>query len=117
MIRRPPRSTRTDTLFPYTTLFRSHVVVVDDDAEHIGRRAVRAQQNEIVEFGILDRDFALHTVVDRRRPLLRRTQANHVRRGGIAVATLAPRDADAEGDALFLPFGRASCRERVCQSG
>src|SRR3546814_14961413 len=26
MIRRPPRSTRTDTLFPYTTLFRSGVV-------------------------------------------------------------------------------------------
>src|SRR3546814_10973953 len=25
MIRRPPRSTRTDTLFPYTTLFRSKV--------------------------------------------------------------------------------------------
>src|SRR3546814_13843843 len=33
MIRRPPRSTRTDTLFPYTTLFRSavvHVQAVDD---------------------------------------------------------------------------------------
>src|SRR3546814_7419724 len=28
MIRRPPRSTRTDTLFPYTTLFRSLAVVV-----------------------------------------------------------------------------------------
>src|SRR3546814_7916255 len=27
MIRRPPRSTRTDTLFPYTTLFRSRTVV------------------------------------------------------------------------------------------
>src|SRR3546814_4401699 len=27
MIRRPPRSTRTDTLFPYTTLFRSGCVV------------------------------------------------------------------------------------------
>src|SRR3546814_17231091 len=27
MIRRPPRSTRTDTLFPYTTLFRSPVGV------------------------------------------------------------------------------------------
>src|SRR3546814_5662633 len=27
MIRRPPRSTRTDTLFPYTTLFRSDAVV------------------------------------------------------------------------------------------
>src|SRR3546814_15677748 len=26
MIRRPPRSTRTDTLFPYTTLFRSEVL-------------------------------------------------------------------------------------------
>src|SRR3546814_4979827 len=37
MIRRPPRSTRTDTLFPYTTLFRSHGVaaaglVVDENA-------------------------------------------------------------------------------------
>src|SRR3546814_5262000 len=31
MIRRPPRSTRTDTLFPYTTLFRS--------APRTGRRA------------------------------------------------------------------------------
>src|SRR3546814_13249156 len=28
MIRRPPRSTRTDTLFPYTTLFRSTVVIL-----------------------------------------------------------------------------------------
>src|SRR3546814_5148979 len=28
MIRRPPRSTRTDTLFPYTTLFRSADLVV-----------------------------------------------------------------------------------------
>src|SRR3546814_16292885 len=29
MIRRPPRSTRTDTLFPYTTLFRSEGLSVD----------------------------------------------------------------------------------------
>src|SRR3546814_2721240 len=29
MIRRPPRSTRTDTLFPYTTLFRSERVGCD----------------------------------------------------------------------------------------
>src|SRR3546814_6214632 len=28
MIRRPPRSTRTDTLFPYTTLFRSPVALI-----------------------------------------------------------------------------------------
>src|SRR3546814_5057583 len=54
MIRRPPRSTRTDTLFPYTTLFRSHreahdggmqMDVVDDQsaiAVRIERRADRA---------------------------------------------------------------------------
>src|SRR3546814_13489566 len=39
MIRRPPRSTRTDTLFPYTTLFRS-LYAVDhrrDDLQEIGR--------------------------------------------------------------------------------
>src|SRR3546814_3001369 len=29
MIRRPPRSTRTDTLFPYTTLFRSQIELYD----------------------------------------------------------------------------------------
>src|SRR3546814_10950199 len=45
MIRRPPRSTRTDTLFPYTTLFRSRAGVVPDcvDGGHarafvVGRR-------------------------------------------------------------------------------
>src|SRR3546814_2963171 len=32
MIRRPPRSTRTDTLFPYTTLFRSGRVAADRGA-------------------------------------------------------------------------------------
>src|SRR3546814_6680529 len=31
MIRRPPRSTRTDTLFPYTTLFRSAFAGFDPD--------------------------------------------------------------------------------------
>src|SRR3546814_15454911 len=30
MLRRPPRSTRTDTLFPYTTLFRSALKTADD---------------------------------------------------------------------------------------
>src|SRR3546814_1475885 len=41
MIRRPPRSTRTDSLFPYTTLFRSfaiggdrrHAAIVDGRSE------------------------------------------------------------------------------------
>src|SRR3546814_5203550 len=35
MIRRPPRSTRTDTLFPYTTLFRSIVIPLHDEAENV----------------------------------------------------------------------------------
>src|SRR3546814_3161821 len=49
MIRRPPRSTRTDTLFPYTTLFRSaeiHVVAIDED----GRRAIAAARDDL--FGV-----------------------------------------------------------------
>src|SRR3546814_5981038 len=40
MIRRPPRSTRTDTLFPYTTLFRSaegRAGGVDDGEKEEGR--------------------------------------------------------------------------------
>src|SRR3546814_20446875 len=45
MIRRPPRSTRTDTLFPYTTLFRSLSDVLSADTfirmkrEHAGMTA------------------------------------------------------------------------------
>src|SRR3546814_10756105 len=34
MIRRPPRSTRTDTLFPYTTLFRSAIGAEAHEAAH-----------------------------------------------------------------------------------
>src|SRR3546814_17510579 len=51
MIRRPPRSTRTDTLFPYTTLFRSRVglagevrgpaEVTGDLLEQVARAAVK----------------------------------------------------------------------------
>src|SRR3546814_5030766 len=39
MIRRPPRSTRTDTLFPYTTLFRSPQV-----QRRVGREALALQR-------------------------------------------------------------------------
>src|SRR3546814_2586426 len=35
MIRRPPRSTRTDTLFPYTTLFRSDAIPLDGEDENL----------------------------------------------------------------------------------
>src|SRR3546814_2785457 len=38
MLRRPPRSTRTDTLFPYTTLFRSlrATACIRDDGSRVG---------------------------------------------------------------------------------
>src|SRR3546814_12857002 len=41
MIRRPPRSTRTDTLFPYTTLFRSAGLLPPADAAPAGAPASR----------------------------------------------------------------------------
>src|SRR3546814_8175315 len=47
MILRPPRSTRTDTLFPYTTLFRS-VAHAWPDAVRRGARRARAHRHRIV---------------------------------------------------------------------
>src|SRR3546814_14151233 len=41
MIRRPPRSTRTDTLFPYTTLFRSRVGQKNKITRRWARRGTR----------------------------------------------------------------------------
>src|SRR3546814_20522408 len=39
MIRRPPRSTRTDTLFPYTTLFRSARILAEAAQQSLARHA------------------------------------------------------------------------------
>src|SRR3546814_1794098 len=61
MIRRPPRSTRTDTLFPYTTLFRSlEPLAAQPDrrpADLDFRIAVRALDPDAVHHR---RDRALH---------------------------------------------------------
>src|SRR3546814_18154816 len=45
MLRRPPRSTRTDTLFPYTTLFRSEI----DDDTGTGSVAIYAPDGALVD--------------------------------------------------------------------
>src|SRR3546814_9896170 len=45
MIRRPPRSTRTDTLFPYTTLFRSPGA--ENDQTHARRRALGSRRRTV----------------------------------------------------------------------
>src|SRR3546814_455383 len=63
MIRRPPRSTRTDTLFPYTTLFRSH-----------RRGDVRPEAHRRVH------DLQLRHAGDRPDRQLRRQDALHVGR-------------------------------------
>src|SRR3546814_228817 len=49
MIRRPPRSTRTDTLFPYTTLFRS---VLGEDV--LGYPTLRLIELHLRHFGRCD---------------------------------------------------------------
>src|SRR3546814_3244375 len=61
MIRRPPRSTRTDTLFPYTTLFRSSVAPMARlvayghagvDPKYMGMGPVPATRNALSRAGL-----------------------------------------------------------------
>src|SRR3546814_19765630 len=51
MIRRPPRSTRTDTLFPYTTLFRSEIF----ERFAVGREVAQRQVLDIRRKHMVDR--------------------------------------------------------------
>src|SRR3546814_3948303 len=47
MIRRPPRSTRTDTLFPYTTLFRAATAIVErGERRHEPRLRIERRRHE-----------------------------------------------------------------------
>src|SRR3546814_3342375 len=65
MIRRPPRSTRTDTLFPYTTLFRSAIGVGKPDgrgplAQEVLRLAGHREAREVaLDVGAEHRDAGL----------------------------------------------------------
>src|SRR3546814_20061958 len=77
MIRRPPRSTRTDTLFPYTTLFRSGQRRGDRLAAVVGQRAAAD---------------AAHAAVARARADRRERPARHA-----AGLDRVPRAADAAG--------------------
>src|SRR3546814_5498159 len=52
MIRRPPRSTRTDTLFPYTTLFRSAGISHDEVCDRaVGGRPSAAAAGVHTDYG------------------------------------------------------------------
>src|SRR3546814_14566711 len=63
MIRRPPRSTRTDTLFPYTTLFRSSS---EFGKEHV--EITLASNERLVLLGVTsaqrDADEVAHPIVE-----------------------------------------------------
>src|SRR3546814_18957810 len=106
MIRRPPRSTRTDTLFPYTTLVRSQPQArrVDDGrGSHQGTPEIKARR-----------------LYHKTRPSHAGTKqlgAAHPARGGVAPARFAMHAARHVEDEEIVgkEIGRASCRERVCQ--
>src|SRR3546814_3907702 len=70
MIRRPPRSTRTDTLFPYPTLFRSTPIeALRDPTAYVGvphgllgrgkHYALEVAGDSMVDAGILDGDTVI----------------------------------------------------------
>src|SRR3546814_1188765 len=67
MIRRPPRSTRTDTLVPYTTLFRSEQVALEVlDARHVVERQHACERFLGELLGILVRRQPRAQVADQR---------------------------------------------------
>src|SRR3546814_18919202 len=109
MIRRPPRSTRTDTLFPYTTLFRS--------VEHpYGLALLRGDEADGVLAQPLGREFLFE--VGRKAPLV------FLADGGKRLCVAGGHDlgdsygaCPAQAGVQSGKIGRASCRERVCQYG
>src|SRR3546814_17130487 len=115
MIRRPPRSTRTDTLFPHTTLFRSafgRVGEVERPMPLYGlpRRPI---------FWKLDPRTIARDDTEVRFMDARAEQRQHrVRAAAIGAASFkicAPDNAFANLARSSLQHGRASCRERVCR--
>src|SRR3546814_15708399 len=102
MIRRPPRSTRTHTLFPCTTLFRSSAGW-DTTASELRERFGFQQVRLLNDYAALALGLEHLKEADR----LRIGPARPAARGACAV--LGPGSGLGE-------IGRASCRERVCPS-
>src|SRR3546814_19891790 len=101
MIRRPPRATRTDTLFPYTTLFRSigeDGVDVENDAaeiEHpvthaIAAREIRVRDRRKRRVGVGVRKQRTGTIHAPHLMAIRRRTTRRVR-AGIEAVTSAER--------------------------
>src|SRR3546814_12275838 len=90
MIRRPPRSTRTDTLFPYTTLFRSPGGTREVDTIDIGADARVEVECEVVLADAAD-ESGQH-----------RWRTEHLRRGRYLHAGGEVRELRNSVDAIFL---------------
>src|SRR3546814_15087224 len=108
MIRRPPRSTRTDTLFPYTTLFRSPTERPPDAYPDSTSSPVPNQRRPITMPQSREAKFSIGDVVRHRLFPFR----------GV-VYDVDPVFNNTEEWWQSIPpdqIGRASCRERVCQS-
>ncbi len=71
----------------------AHVVIVDDDGQHVGRRAVRAHQDQVVHGLGRPGDRALHLVLDGDRAFARCLQANGIFTVGM-IRAVAPRRAE-----------------------
>src|SRR3546814_965797 len=92
MIRRPPRSTRTDTLFPYTTLFRSFAAVgalvehLVDDPEFLGfvgleeLVAVRSEEHTSELQSLMRISYAVFCLKKKKKLSTYTTNANHKER-------------------------------------
>src|SRR3546814_19289674 len=83
MIRRPPRSTRTDTLFPYTTLFRS--CFEDDDIQHVENKVDPVADAETVETELLLSDLES---LEKRVPAFAKKAAQGDKEAKIAASVL-----------------------------
>src|SRR3546814_8512450 len=82
MIRRPPRSTRTDTLFPYTTLFRSRA----DDPHLLREGAVEAGDDHADDrIGDILAELEFDILLQHRRRLADRGHVRDQRGGDAAV--------------------------------
>src|SRR3546814_19714033 len=113
MIRRPPRSTRADTLFPYATLFRSDQFDAARSTIAVGAFLPLVEPGEAMQApsgGLADRGRD----AGRLQPVERGAQPLVVAQRGTA-ADEAPELVGRGGDAARGEIGRASCRERVCQ--
>src|SRR3546814_8950976 len=102
MIRRPPRTTRTDTLFPYTTLFRSVTVRPKMACRSCGDGVAQAKAPAHVAAGGLPSETLLADILVKKYadhlPLYR--QAQMMARQGVTIdrATLAGWVGRAAGD-------------------